>query len=120
MFSKDRMVKSQDCVLELKESDKSNHLVWIISVILLDIVCLFLLFHPFRIKYLSLNPCPTSLGFYVSSIEVFLKTLWENEKLLGASNFCFSHIGFYLFGELSAIISKFEIVICKLFKFGSV
>ena len=46
-----------------------------------------------------------------------LKTLWEKEKLLVMSNFSFSHSVFYLFGELSSIFVKFEIVVCKLFQF---
>ena len=45
---------------------------------------------------------------------------WEKEKLLITSNFSFSHSVFYLFGELSAIFVKFEIVVCKLFHFGRV
>ena len=32
----------------------------------------------------------TSHGFYVSSIQDFLKTMWEKEKLLVTSNFSFS------------------------------
>ena len=39
----------------------------------------------------------------------------EKEKLLVTSNFSFSHSVFYLFGELSAIFNKLEIVVCKLF-----
>ena len=50
----------------------------------------------------------------------FLKTLGKKEKLLIMSNFSFSHSDFYLFGELSAIFIKSEIVICKLFQFGRV
>ena len=51
----------------------------------------------------------TSPGFYVSGSFVFacqslLKTLWEKEKLLVKSNFSFSHIVFYPFGELSTIV----------------
>ena len=62
----------------------------------------------------------TSPGFYVSAVPVFLKTLQEKEKLLVTSNSFFSHSVFYLFGELSAIFNKFEIVVCKLFQFGTV
>ena len=36
------------------------------------------------------------------------------------SNFSFSHSVFYPFGELCAISIKFEIVVCKLFPFGTV
>ena len=46
--------------------------------------------------------------------------MWEKEKLLVTSNFAFSHSLFYLFGELSAIFLKFEIIVCKLFQFGRV
>ena len=62
----------------------------------------------------------TSLGFYVSAVQVFKKTLWEMEKLLVTSNFSFSNSIFYPFGELSVIFIKFEIVVCKLFQFGRV
>ena len=54
-------------------------------------------------------------GFYVSPGQVFLKTLWKKEKLLVTNNFSFSHSVFYPFGELPAILIKFEIVVCKLF-----
>ena len=49
-----------------------------------------------------------------------LETLWEKEKLLITSNFYFSLIVFHLFEELSAILVKFENVVCKLFQFGGV
>ena len=49
-----------------------------------------------------------------------LKTLWEKEKLLITSNFSISHSDFYPFGELSAIVIKFEIVVCKISQFGRV
>ena len=55
----------------------------------------------------------TSPGFYVSAVQV-LKKLWEKEKLLVTCNFSFSQSVFYLFGELSAIFIKLEIVVCKL------
>ena len=51
-----------------------------------------------------LRVCSTSL----------LKTLWEKEKLLIMSNFSFSHSILNPFGELSAIFTKFRIVVCKL------
>ena len=62
----------------------------------------------------------TNPGFYVSTAQVFLKTLWEKEKLLIMSNFSFSHSVFYLFGELTSIFIKSEIVVSKLFQFGKV
>ena len=61
-------------------------------------------FNPFPNKPWFLRVCSTSL----------LKTLWEKEKLLIASNFSFSHSVFYPFRELSAIFAKLEIVLCKL------
>ena len=39
----------------------------------------------------------TSPGFYVFAVQVFLKTLWEKQKLLITSNFSFSHTVFYPF-----------------------
>ena len=47
------------------------------------------------------------LFFYVSPLQVVLKTLLEMEKLLIMS-----------FWESSAIFIKFEIVVCKFFQFG--
>ena len=49
-----------------------------------------------------------------------MKTLWEKEKLLITSNFSFSYSVFYLFGEVSSIFIKFEIVVCELCQFGRV
>ena len=49
-----------------------------------------------------------------------LKTLWKKEKLLVMSNFSFSHSVFNTFRKLSAILIKFEIIVCKFFQFGSV
>ena len=43
----------------------------------------------------------------------------EKEKLHVTSNFSFSVCVFYPFRELSTIFIKFEIVVCKLFEFGS-
>ena len=67
-------------------------------------------FNPLRNKPLYFSVCRTSL----------LKTLWEKEKLLVKSYFSFFHNVFYPFGELPAIFIKSEIVVCKLFHFGSV
>ena len=62
----------------------------------------------------NLNPLPNKPWFLrVCSISL-MKTLWEKEKLLVTSNFSFSHIVFYPFGELSAIFIKFEIVVWRL------
>ena len=46
---------------------------------------------------------------YVSAVQVCIKTLWENEKLLVTSNFSFSYIVFYPFEELSTISSKYRL-----------
>ena len=64
---------------------------------------------PFPNKPWFLRVCSTSP----------LKTLREKEKLLVMSNFYFSHSVFYPCGELSAIFINLDIVICKLFQFGS-
>ena len=49
----------------------------------------------------------TSPGFYMSAKQVFWKHYIKRSV-------------FYLFGKFSAILIKFEIVICKLFQFGRV
>ena len=54
------------------------------------------------------------------SSTILLKTLWEKDKLLVTNFFSVSHSVFYPFGELSAVLIKFEIVVCKLFQFGPV
>ena len=59
---------------------------------------------------------------FSTHLENFLPFL-SNLKLSSANSFSFfsfSHSVFYPFGELSAICVKLEIVICKLFQFGSV
>ena len=66
----------------------------------------------------TFNPFPNKSWFLCICSTSFLKTLWEKEKLLITSNFSFSHSVFNSFGELSAIFTKSEIVICKLFHFG--
>ena len=67
-----------------------------------------------------LNPFPNKLWFLHVCSTSLLKTLWEKEKLLVTSNFSFSHSVFSPFRELSAIFSKSEIVVCKLFRIGRV
>ena len=74
------------------------------------VMTLSISFNPFPNKPWFLHVCSTSL----------LKTLWEKEKFLVTSNFSFSYSVFYLFGELSDICIKLEIVVCKLFQFGRV
>ena len=46
----------------------------------------------------SVNPFLHNDTFWSPLETVFLKTLWEKEKLLVTSNFSFSHSVFYLFG----------------------
>ena len=90
-------------------------------------------FHPYlfcRLQALSIwtslefcfliNPFPNKPWFLRVCSTSFLKTLWEKEKLLATSNFSFSHSVFYTLRKLSAILIKFEIVVCKLFQFGRV
>ena len=59
----------------------------------------------------KINPFPNKPWFLRVCNGSLLKTLWEKEKLLGTSNFFFSHSVFYPFGKLSAIFIKFEIVV---------
>ena len=68
-------------------------------------------FNPFPNKPRVLRVCSICL----------LKKLWEKDKLLVTSNFSFSHIIFYPFGELSAFFFFFfQIQNCRLqvFQFG--
>ena len=67
-----------------------------------------------------INPFPNKPWFLRVYSTSLLKTLWEKEKLLVASNFSFSHSVLCPFEELSAVFFKFEIVVCKLFQFGRV
>ena len=67
-----------------------------------------------------LTLCRTNPGFYVSAVQVFLKTLWENEKSLVTSNFSLFHSVFHLFGELPTIFVKFDVVVYNLFQSGKV
>ena len=65
-------------------------------------------------------PFPNKPWFLRVCSRSLLKTEWKKEKLLVTSNFSFSYSVFYQFGELSAILIKFEIVLCKVFQFGKV
>ena len=67
-----------------------------------------------------LNPLPNKPWFLRVCSTSLWKTLWEKEKLVVTSNFFLSHSVFYPFGKLSANFIKFEIVVCKLFQFGSI
>ena len=48
----------------------------------------------------TINPFPNKPCFLRVCSTSLLKTQWEKEKLLLTSNFSFSHIVFYPFGEL--------------------
>ena len=72
------------------------------------------------VKLLSFNTFPNKPWFLLVCSTSLLKTLWEKEKLLVMSNFSFYHSVFYPFEELPAIFVKFEIVVCKVFRFGKV
>ena len=65
-------------------------------------------------------PFPNKPWFLLVCSISLLKTLGEKEKLLVTSNFSFSYNVFYPFKELSAILIKFKIVVCKLSQFGRV
>ena len=77
---------------------------------------LFLLF-PHCLQRFDLFP--NKRWFLRVSKTSLLKTLREKEKLLVMSNFSFSHSVFHAFDKLFAIFIKSEIVVCKLFQFGS-
>ena len=59
--------------------------------------------------FISFNPFPNKPWFLRVCSRSLLKTLWEKEKLLEASNFYFSHSVFYPFKELSAISSNLKL-----------
>ena len=96
------------------------------------VICVFLLFAqcclqasfswPLKvgIVWRGFNPFPNEPCFLRFCRTSLLETLWEKEKLLITSNFSFSHSVFYPFVELSNILIKFKIVICKHFQFGGV
>ena len=62
----------------------------------------------------GLTTFQTSPGFYVSAVE---NTVGKGE-ITRNKQFSFSQSVFYLFGELSAIFIKYEVVVCKLSLFG--
>ena len=66
------------------------------------------------------NPFPNKPWFLRLCSRSRLKTLWEKEKLLVTSNFYYSHSVFCPFRKVSAMLIKFEVVVCKLFQFGRV
>ena len=73
-----------------------------------------------EIRFDYINPFPNKPWFLRVCSTSLLKTLWEKEILLVTSNFSFSHSVFYLFGQLSAILIKLKIVVCKVSQFGRV
>ena len=80
----------------------------------------FLLFQQWFLAFIdTLTPSQKKPWFLCVCTTTLLKTPWEKEKLLVTSNFSFSHCVFYPFGEVSTIFITFEIVVCKLFQFGS-
>ena len=64
---------------------------------------------------LCINPFPNKPWILRVCSVSLLKTLQEKEKLLIKSNFSFSHSVFYPSGEISAILIKLKIVVCKFF-----
>ena len=75
--------------------------------------------HSSSIFTICLTLSQTSPGSWFSHVcsTSLLKTPWKKELIM--SNFSSSHSVFYPFGELSAIFIKSQIVICKLFQFGT-
>ena len=67
----------------------------------------------------NINPFPNKPWFLRVCGRGLLKTLWEKEKLLVTSSFTFSH-SFLPVRNLYAIFIKLNIIVCKLFQFGSV
>ena len=63
--------------------------------------------------FINFSPFPNKPWFLRVCFKSLLKTLWEKEKLLVASNFSFSHSVFNPFRKLPVIFIKFKIVVCK-------
>ena len=71
----------------------------------------------YRNYHLSIiKPFPNKPWFLAVCSTSILKTPWEKEKLLLTNNFSF----FLSVGELSPILFKFKIVVCKHFEFRRV
>ena len=96
---------------------KKTFEIEILSVLMLLIFGQILPYEFYSEMRIRLNPFPHNDNFWHLWETSLLKTLWEKEKLLVTSNFSFSHSVFYLFGKLSSILVKFEIVP---FQFGRV
>ena len=71
-------------------------------------------------KLFQFNVFPNKPWLLRVCITIVLKTQWEKKILLITSNFSFSHSVFYPYEELSAIVIKLKIIVCKLFQFGRV
>ena len=67
-----------------------------------------------------LNSFPNKPWFLHVCSTSLLKTLWEKEKLLVASNFSFAGSVLYPFGEFSNILIKLKAVVCNFFQFEKV
>ena len=87
-------------------------------MIKIDIVWLVVYAYVHVLRSWKINPFPKTPWFLRVCRKGLMKTLWEKEKFLIMSNFSFTHTVFY--PNISAIFIKFEIVVCKLFQFGSV
>ena len=76
--------------------------------------------HSLHVSECPFNPFPNKPCFLRVCSTCLLKTMLQKKKLLVTSNFSISHGVSYLIGELSAIFIRFEIVTCKLCRFGTV
>ena len=74
------------------------------------------IFHLTCIKFchLVLNSFPNKPCFYVSAVPVFRKYCGK-KRIAHNEQVSFSHGVFYPFRELSAVLIKFEIIVCKFF-----
>ena len=75
----------------------------------------FIVWERVKAHFTWLNSFPNKPGFLRVCSKRLLKTMKEKKKLLVMSNFSFSHIVFYPFGELSVIFINFENVVCNSF-----
>ena len=121
-------------VLQIRESDGilnplssvSNSMLWVLIIIILlrrfTLVPKTLdLIHSywcctFRNNVTPSQSFPKQALVFMCSTRL-LRTPWKKEKLLITSDFSFPPSVFYPFEEISAIFTKFEIIICKLCQF---
>ena len=61
----------------------------------------------------------TSPRFYVSAVSVFWKH-WKEDVARKEQFLLFQHYFYRHLGEFSTIFIKFEIVVCKLFQYGTI